>query len=478
MKIQYRLTLIYALLMGVLFNFIGYELYINFEEYSEGEFYERLGDRALTTAKIYFEPSVNALRRTEELHKSFQRNRLTDEVFEIYDDSMRVIYTTDSAASPAFDTSLVRRTLQLGGLEYMAQNRQYYGMAYRVGPKKYAVMVSAYDKYGLSKLKKLKEYFYIGMAASIVVMLALGWLFARQALAPIGRLVKAVRQINADNISVRLPVGRYNDEIDELARAFNEVLRELEIGYTQRRRFVQMASHELRTPLTAMISNLEVQLSRPRTAQVYEQTLRTTLEDAYRMTELANGLLQLAQIEAEAANYNIEPETVENLLEKCRAHWTWEGAENIVVRNEASPGTRIKVKEGLLEVALNNLLANAVKYGAGKPVTLSIRRVGTDVHFDVKDKGIGIPDADLPCIFDPFYRAGNTTGIQGTGLGLALVKQIAKIHGGDVAVQRNPDGVGMRFTLILPAADEAPPILSLSGIAKTRGRASEKRNSG
>ncbi len=451
MKIQYRLTLIYALLMGLLFNFIGYELYVNFEDYTEDEFYQRLGDRALTTAKIYFEPSVNALRRTEELHKSFQRNRLTDEIFEIYNDSMRVIYTSDSSVSPAFDTTIVRQTLLLGGMEHMAQDRQQYGLAYRVGAKKYAVMVSAHDKYGLSKLKKLREYYFIGMGASIVVMLALGWFFARQALAPIGRIVKTVRQINADNIGVRLPVGRYKDEIDELAMAFNDVLQELEIGYKQRRRFVQMASHELRTPLTAMISNLEVKLSRPRSAEVYEQTLRDTLADAYRMTELANGLLRLAQIEAEAANYNIEAETVEELIEKCRVHWTWEDAENISVKIDVSPKTRIKVKEGLLEIALNNLLANACKYGMGKPVTLSVREVGPNVHFDVKDKGIGVPETDLPCIFDPFYRAGNTTGIQGTGLGLALVKQIAVIHGGNVLATRNSDGVGMRFTLVLPA---------------------------
>lgn len=452
MKIQYRLTLVYALLMGLFFNFIGYELYVNFEDYTEDEFYQRLGDRALTTAKIYFEPSVNSLRRTEELHKSFQRNRLTDEIFEIYDDSLQVVYTSDSAASPAFDTAIVRRTLLLGGLEHMGIDRQHYGMAYRVGAKKYAVMVSARDKYGLSKLKKLREYYYIGMGVSIVAMLALGWAFARQALAPIGRIVQSVRKINADNIGVRLPVGRYKDEIDELAEAFNAVLSELEIGYKQRRRFVQMASHELRTPLTAMISNLEVKLSRPRSAEVYEQTLRATLEDAYRMTELANGLLRLAQIEAEAANYNIQPEDVESLIEKCRAHWTWDGAENIVVKIETSPKTRIKVKEGLLEIALNNLLANACKYGAGKPVVLSVRPVGANVHFDVKDKGIGVPETDLPCIFDPFYRAGNTTGFQGTGLGLALVKQIAAIHGGDVLATPNSDGVGMRFTLVMPAA--------------------------
>jgi signal transduction histidine kinase len=451
MKIQYRLTLFYALLMGLFFNFVGYELYVNFEDYTEEEFYERLGDRALTTAKIYFEPSSKAVARTEALHKSFQQHRLTDEIFEIYDDSMRVIYTTDSASSPAFDTSMVRQTLQLGGMERMTKDRQYFGMAYRTGSKKYAVMVSALDKYGISKLKVLKKYFYLGLGGSILIMLGLGWFFARKALEPIGKIVRSVRQINADNISVRLPVSRYDDEIDELAKAFNEVLQELEIGYTQRRRFVQMASHELRTPLTAMISNLEVQLSRPRTAEVYEKTLRATLEDAYRMTELANGLLQLAQIEAEAANYHIEAESVESLLENCRSRWVWEGAERIEILNEVPPGTRVKVKEGLLEIALNNLLSNACKYGEGKPVILAIRSVGSNVHFDVKDQGIGIPDADLPYIFDPFYRAGNTTGIRGSGLGLALVKQIAKIHGGDVTVKRNSDGVGMRFTLILPA---------------------------
>jgi two-component system heavy metal sensor histidine kinase CusS len=231
------------------------------------------------------------------------------------------------------------------------------------------------------------------------------------------------------------------------------MLDRLEGSFDRLGRFSSDIAHELRTPVNNLRGGIEVALGRPRTTDEYREVLGSSLEECGRLTRLVEALLFLARAEDPKAQVAREAMDVAAELAAVREVYEPAAAE-AGVRLEASapPGLRAEVNRPLFQRAVGNLVANAVAHTpAGGEVRVSATGDGAGLSVVVADTGRGIAAADLPHVFDRFYRAdpARASGGANLGLGLAIVRRIMDIHGGAAAVESDTDK-GTRVTLTFP----------------------------
>lgn len=232
--------------------------------------------------------------------------------------------------------------------------------------------------------------------------------------------------------------------------------RELEASNRFKSEFIARMAHELRTPLAAVLGFAELIESAGGDAARMQEHAREVRSAGERLRLVVDDLLELAELEAARTPFAPQPVDPRHAIEAARravASFAESAGVTLVVRGapELPP---VPADERKLVLALRHLLENAIKFSApGQPVTLEARRAAADrIEIAVADRGAGIAAADLPQLFKPFAQAGEvlTRLHAGTGLGLALVKRIAELHGGSVGVESVP-GKGSTFTLRLPA---------------------------
>ncbi|MET9855296.1 HAMP domain-containing sensor histidine kinase [Streptomyces sp. NPDC006450] len=300
-------------------------------------------------------------------------------------------------------------------------------------------------------------------AAGVLLAALLGHWVARTGLAPVTRLTATAERIAATRdprhrIELPPPGRGREDEVTRLAGSFNTMLGELEQSVTAQRRLVADASHELRTPLTALRTNAELLARGDRlTAEQRERASLALGRQLREVTGLVNDLIELAR--DEEPQLLVEQVRLAPLVEYCvgaaRAHRP--GVAFRVRAPSASPsrGEGEVVVAGVparLSRLLGNLLDNAAKFsppGAEVEVSLAVRGDGC-AEVTVRDHGPGICDADLPYVFDRFYRAGSARALPGSGLGLAMARQIARAHEAELVAEAAPGG-GALFRLTFAA---------------------------
>lgn len=282
-----------------------------------------------------------------------------------------------------------------------------------------------------------------------------GIFLAGRALSPIDEITQTARRISAEDLSKRLDLQLPDDELGRLARTFDDMIARLEAAFARQRQFTADASHELRTPLTAMKGQVEVALSRPRSTEDYREVLATVNEEIDRMIRLVGSLLTLARADGRQIPLQRERVDVADLVHSAVAQVQRVASERqIAIDLQAGPQRTVIVDEDLVLQLLLNLLDNAVKHsGPDSRVTCGWTIEDRELRVFVGDTGAGIPAADLPRIFDRFYRVDKARSLTegGAGLGLSISRWIAQAHGGDITVESEPSR-GTTFTLHLAAS--------------------------
>lgn len=296
-----------------------------------------------------------------------------------------------------------------------------------------------------------------GLAALIGVLLAL-WLADRMG-RPVADLTGAARVIARGGTPPPVPV-RGQDEIAELARAFNRMTERLTADEEQRRRLFAGVAHELRTPLSVIQGTLEGMLDRvleptpERIASLHSQTLL--------LARLITDLRDLSLAQAGQLRLNLQPVDAGPVVrETLEAMAPFAEERHVALRADVPPSVpRIDADPDRLRQIVQNLIENALRYtppGGEVGVTMEAgNRTGGAIRLSVADTGVGIDAADLPHLFRHFYRTdqSRTRSSGGTGLGLAIVKSLVEAHGGRVAVE-SAAGKGSTFTITFPRRQEA-----------------------
>jgi two-component system heavy metal sensor histidine kinase CusS len=310
-------------------------------------------------------------------------------------------------------------------------------------------------------LARYGQHMAIVLLAGLVACAVTGYIVARRGLHPLSRMAAVIEPIGSSSLDQRLDDAGVPGELSKLAAAFNVMLQRLEDAFARLSRFSADIAHELRTPIHNVRGMVEVTLAnKHRSEEDQRRLLVPCLEECHRLSRLIDNLLFVAraenpqtQIKRTAVNVNAELEKVQEFYEAAAA----DAGVTLEVSGDGSSEARAALDRQLFQQAMCNLVENALAHTpSGGKIKLSAAQVNGTVRVEVVDTGAGIPAEHLPFVFDRFHRvdASRSKHTGGMGLGLALVKSIATLHGGSATVESRV-GAGSRFILKFPTnADE------------------------
>ncbi|MDQ6765592.1 MAG: heavy metal sensor histidine kinase [Verrucomicrobiota bacterium] len=305
---------------------------------------------------------------------------------------------------------------------------------------------SADEQFSRKFLVLLTVVLVCGIVASAVI----ARVFTRRSLRPLEEMIRAFQRIGPKHLQERVAPAAWPRELQPLALAYDAMLDRLEDSFTRLSQFSADLAHELRTPIANLRGEAEVALRQPRTPEEYRDVVESNVAECERLSGIIDNLLFLAR--AEAADGPITRTRFDGraAIEKIAGYYeTIAEVRQIAIK--CTGAGEVCAESLLFSRAVSNLVDNAVRYSRdGGLVEISVRGGADAAEVSVRDDGVGIGREHLPRIFDRFYRVDSSRSSEGTGLGLALVKSIAELHGGTAKVTSEA-GIGTTFTLRFPA---------------------------
>lgn len=286
----------------------------------------------------------------------------------------------------------------------------------------------------------------------IVTFLGALWISSRT-FKPIEKIVATANSINdADDLTDRIALKRGPKEMKQLAGAFDRMFERLEKVFDAERQFTSDASHELRTPTAIILAECDRAKRKAKTPEDYRESIDNISEQGKRMSALIDELLGITRLQQGTERYPLSKGDLSEFVTLSCEEFVPADDRGIRMETEIDPGIECSFNASLMSRVIYNLLQNAYKYGRDNGyVRLSLSREDSDAVIRVKDNGIGIKKEDLDKIWQRFWQADSSRGSEGgNGLGLAMVKEIAELHGGSVTAE-STEGRGSEFIFRIPA---------------------------
>lgn len=303
-----------------------------------------------------------------------------------------------------------------------------------------------------ARMVELRNTFLATLPVALLLAAGGAWLVARRALHPVTNLTQIAENVTARGLNQRIPVMAQDQEFNRLVTVFNEMLNRLEESFQQATRFSADASHELKSPLARLQIELEQALGNAPLDSPQQEVYSSLLDEISRLKAIVQKLLLLSladagrlQLQLQSVNLSV---MLANVVEDCHAQ-----APTLRIENQIPPNLQVNADPDLLEQALQNLASNAIKYNHdGGVVRFELLLEAGHVLISVANTGAQIPPAERDRIFERFYRAdpARSGRIEGTGLGLSLVREIIRAHGGDLSLEAYEHKL-TRFAVKLPS---------------------------
>jgi two-component system, OmpR family, sensor kinase len=457
LSIRARLTLWYTVVLSAVLLVLGVGLYVAESHIRLSQLDDELGRGCLSAANLVvkeLDEGADLLTAAQEAQEDFPAQ---GRVFGVYDvqgallthrpvAGLAALTAADMATSVSHSRSLAATP---GDWRVHAQRYEHAGRRFYVAG---AQPLDALQR----EREILGRTLTIGIPLALVLAGAGGWLIARRALAPVGLMASQARQISDRTPGFRLTVSNPHDEIGVLARAFNELLGRLERTLQDQRRFMADASHELRTPVSVARTVTDVTLGQPRSADEYREALVTIASQTRRLARMVDDMFTLARADAGALTPEPTAFYIDELLAECVSDVGVLAREKGVdVQAQGAQEIGFRGDERLLRQMFLNLLHNAVCHTpSGGRVDVRLAVTASALEVEVADTGCGIPPDERERIFERFVRLNGARGLQGgAGLGLAITRSIAGVHGGTVAARS--ETTGSTFVVRLPRFDAA-----------------------
>ncbi|MES5266712.1 HAMP domain-containing sensor histidine kinase [Priestia megaterium] len=309
----------------------------------------------------------------------------------------------------------------------------------------------------------MDKIFLLMLAAgigSLIFSILGGTILAKKILSNIQALTLTMKKIKTNGLEERVPVNEKNDEFAQLGSLFNELMDSLEDSFLQQKQFVEDASHELRTPLAIIQGHLTL-LNRwgKNDAAVLDKSLKSSLKEVERLTNLVQELLELSRAENSLINpVDVEPINVLATVQHVVRNFEVLYSNYEFKIKHTHENLYVNISSRHLEQILIILLDNAVKYSKKeeKEVVIGCSLINEKVSLKVMDKGIGIPEEDIPYILNRFYRVDKARSRKqgGLGLGLAIAKRWVEKYDGTINIE-SKEGEGTNVTIVLPLFDNS-----------------------
>lgn len=448
MKIRTKLTVLFTIITATIVLIFASVIYYSAKENREKEFYNLLTKEAVTKANLFFNAEVSE----KTLQDIYSNNReiLNEVEVAIYDQQFQLHYHDAVELDFVKETpEMVRWIYEKGNMQFYQNKWQVVGLRYEFNNTHYVITAAAYDYYGYAKLDNLLQNSVILFVITILFIYIAGWFFSKKAFEPVDQMTKKVKNISATNLHLRLPSNTNKDELSELSNTFNQMLSRLENSFETQKHFVSNISHELRTPLAAIITELELSLTKERSLEHYKTAIARTLSDAQKLNRLSNSLLDLAKASYDPSEISFKQTRIDEvLLDAAQQVQKSDSTYKVIISFESNfeDDRQISVNgnEYLLKVAFANLFENGCKFSTDHQCSVLISFHQNKLRLEFLDNGIGITQENIDQIFKPFYRGDNKDFASGNGIGLSLTKKIISLHHATISVRSKSD-VGSVF---------------------------------
>ena len=452
MTLKKRIAVFVTLLFSVLYAIMAIAVIKIFSDFVKEEFQTRLRQKAVSTIELLIERKD----ATDDLFKNIDKEKvdnLFDEKDFVFNQSNTLIYSNledENISWNKQDLKLLKTKKEFFRKEEVTE---YYGTRFLINGKIYYVLISASDKFGLSKLSFLTYILLFSFFAFSFIAWLLTGLTIQKLLHPLINFIKKIKTINENNLDERIEVKSNKNEIDLIANEFNLMLIRIAAAIKYQSEFTAYASHELRTPIARMVAQIENKLQENTVSDEEKTFLRILLAETNQIAELIYSLLiitkhnskfdvQKEQLRVDEVIYS-SIEKIKTIYPDCKIFF------DLVIENEADEIHEILGNKTLLEIVFVNLFKNAYIYSDDKSIDIQILQKKNQVECLVTNSGKTIPLSEQSSLFKPFMRGKNTEGIPGFGLGLRIVDRILHLHNASI-IYETPNNTTNVFKVIIP----------------------------
>ncbi len=431
MNLKVKSALLFTAIVAAILLVSYVFIYFSYKWYKEDEFFLRLEQKALTTYKLLTEVKEIDYDLLKVIDKN-TINEMYNEKVLIFDENYKLIYSSIDDHPVTYSIDLLKKIEHEQKIAYRINNQEVVGISVQFKNKKAIIMASAYDTYGSKKLYNLLIILIGSYFAALVLTAILAYFFVKQTFTPIEVLNKQITRINQNRLNERVPESESADELNQLAKNFNQMLNRIELAFKVQRSFIQHASHELRTPLANLITSCELALNKNLTAEEYKTVIKSLNEEHLNLVEVTNALLLLSQHEGKINQTDAVVlradealfETIDEVQQGFPSHIIKFNIKDDVTQEQLY----INFNPPLLKTVFNNLIRNACKYSENKVVNIKVETKDNHLNIHIENDGEKLTAEEIPFLMEPFFRGNNAISKKGFGLGLSITKRIAEMY--------------------------------------------------
>jgi heavy metal sensor kinase len=453
-SIRMRLTLWYALILLAGLSLFALSIWLSLNHSLQESVNDTLNDR-IQGVHQFMNLQIEAL-SLDEIRDEFREHSILGpggDLFQVSDSNGNWLYRSSPLAQgevPIPHSPGLPPQGTYSAQSVLGKELRFLTKPVEVHGKKYFVQVGAVMGEVQEAIHSFQVTLLVLIPAVLLAACSGGYWISRHALNPVDQIIHNAESISAENLERRLEIPPAGDELTRLSHTINKMLDRLESAFRQITRFTADASHELRTPISLISTTAEVALLKKREAPEYEEALQQILIESERTTALIEKLLTLARADSGQQPAHFQQldlrEELRDPIAQARLLAESHGLQ--FKANLPADSMLMRGDPDLLQRMTLILLENAVKYTPSPGiVSFSLSKEAEEVILEINDTGIGIAAADLPHIFERFYRADKARGHGGTGLGLAIAQWIASQHQAEIQVESAP-AKGSRFKVI------------------------------
>jgi signal transduction histidine kinase len=307
-------------------------------------------------------------------------------------------------------------------------------------------------RHGLSELREdFRQYFGAPLIVVVALSAGVGWFMARRAVSGIEAVTRTAEEISRGSLDRRVALRGRHDEVDRLAETFNVMVDRIQAVIGQMKEITENIAHDLRSPITRMRGMAEMALSTTDSVDDWTEVGGTIIEECDRLLGMINTMLDISEAEAGLAKLQLEEVNLAGLMRDiCELFEPAADDRGVTLTVEAPSLIHVSCDARKIQRVVSNVLDNAIKYtGQGGRVGVYLADGKGEVTLSFEDTGVGVPEADLPRLFERFYRSEKSRSAPGNGLGLSLAQAFVLIHGGTITAS-STEGRGSRFVITLP----------------------------
>lgn len=434
MNLKHRLSFYSVTVFSIVILVASAAIYFSFYKKMEHNELLSLKNKTLLAAIYYLEADETGVVEREtvidQLRKSISRSNIA-----VFNDQ-NILVRGEMNASNDISTSFLNKVRSQHESNYITKDFFYNGLFYKDNEGDFVVITreskSDFNQQLLTLLQILTIVFLVG----IVMIYIFSNLLGKFAFQPLTNIIEQIKERDNVNFSKPLQTKDSYTEIQDLVKSYNHFMERIDKTFIIQKNFIDYVSHELRTPITALLLTLEVTHNKDRSKEEYQQVLNQLNQYVVDLEETLDNMMLLsgAKTKFEFTKIHID-EIIWQVIEQMILYHNAQIEVNILVKN--SDFLIINGNPQLLQLALNNIIENAIKYSDNQPIKIIFEDKDNHLDISVFDTGIGIPLEDVPNITANFFRGQNTQYYTGKGIGLSMANIIFTLHNVQLQLKNN-----------------------------------------